>query len=91
MIHPTISQVLNTSTFAEVTLPAGQGAKTVSLWTEDGASYEMSTTSAGTDATVVPDGLPLSLDLGGARMLAGTTICFAKGTTVTNLVGLLTK
>ncbi len=91
MIHPTINQAISTDDYVAVRLPANCSCRTFSLWTEDSKSYEISSDSTGSDAITVPDGFPLAIAQGHSKDAAGAILCYAKGTTSTNLVGLITK
>ena len=91
MIFPPITQAITTADFVPVRLPANCSCRSFSLWTEDKTSYEISNLANGSNAVIVPDGFPLGLTIGHAKSAAGTIICYAKGTSSTNLVGLVTR
>jgi len=91
MIFPTISQAITTGGFVAVRLAANCSCVSFSLWTEDGATYEISSESDGSDAINIVDGFPLSMIKPHAKEAAGAILCYAKGSTSTNLVGLVTK
>ncbi len=91
MIDPTITVGITTGGFTALRLPANVGCSCFSIWTEDAAAYELSSDSAGADAITVPAGLPFSIEKGHVGSVAGTILCYAKGTSSTNLVGIITK
>jgi len=85
---------ITTSGFVPVRLPVNQGCSTYSLWTEDGAYWIYSHNSAGdTPIKVTSDG-SASLSVSISNIVppdsAGAIICYAKGSSSTNLVGLIT-
>ena len=88
MIYPTISQAIDTSAFVAVALPTGHNCSSFSLWTEDAAAYLISSVSDGADAITVPASLPLTISQPYGK---DSVLCYAKGTSATNLVGLITK
>ena len=88
----TINTSISASGFVAVRLPANVRCTAYSLWTEDGAKWEFATESDGSDAIdVTSDGtnvLPIAVSLPFGASAAGTIICYAKGTSTTNLVGI---
>lgn len=91
MINPPIKQAITDAGFVPVSLQAGGSCTAFSLWTEDRADYYLSSLEDGSNAIIVPNGFPLSINQKEPRSKTGRIICYAKGTTATNLVGLITK
>jgi len=95
MTYPAIVTDIDTSGFVAVRLPANHMCQAFSLWTEDGAAWVYSHNAAGDrPITITADGvtgLALALNIIHQKDSAGAILCYAKGTTDTNLVGLITK
>ena len=95
LIFPPIEQAITAGGYVAVRLPANYGCKSFSLWTEDGAAYYIAYESDGSDAILVTtdgtNGFPFSMDKSHPGDAAGTILCYAKGTSSTNLVGLITQ
>ena len=96
MSYEAIKEAITTAGFVAVRLPAKQNCSEFSLWTEDGTKWVYSHNSDGdTPITVTADGtscLPLALSIyHGIDVSTGNVLCYAKGTTSTNIVGLVTK
>lgn len=94
-IYEGISEGITAAGFVAVRLPIGQICKSFSLWTADGAAWIYSHNSDGdTPILVTSDGtkgFPLSLEIMHGRSDAlGNILCYAKGTSSTTLVGLIT-
>jgi hypothetical protein len=91
-MYKPIKQAIDTSGFVAVSLPTGHGCAAYSLWTEDGKKYEVSDVSDGTGSIVVTSdgtaGMALSIEEVRGK---GAVICYAKGSSNTNLVGIITK
>ncbi len=91
MIYTPIKQAITPGSYVAVRLPTNCSCSAFSLWSEDGASYSISSLSDGSDAITVPNGFPLSVDQSLGKKIPGAIICYARGTTSTNLVGLITR
>lgn len=96
MPNEAIKQGITAAGFVPVRLPANQVCNALSLWTEDGAKWIYSHNAAGDTAIEITvdgtSGFPLSLSEVLSRAdSAGAIICYAKGSSSTNLVGLITK
>ena len=91
LIFTPISQAITTGGYVAVRLPVNQSCTSYSLWTEDGASYYIAKESDGSDAIIIPDGLAFSMEQRINTEPAGAILCYAKGTTSTNLVGLFLR
>ena len=82
--------------FVAVRLPAGHSCNSYSLWTEDGTAWIRSHNAAGdvevlvtTDGT---NGFPISInETLGTNDPLGAIVCYAKGTSTTNLSGVITQ
>ncbi len=91
MIYPPIDETLTTSTWTAIRLPAGFGCQEFSLWTEDSTEWYISSESDGSDEITVPANLPISLSKAHPKNTSGAILCYAKGTTTSKLVGLITR
>jgi len=92
MPRGTISKAITAAGYVAVRLPALTSASAYSLWTEDGASWYYATVAAGTDGVLVTtgsSGFPVSITENLEKLTAGALVCYAKGTTSTNLVGII--
>ena len=91
-MYPPIKVDIDTSGYVAVALPDGHSCESYSLWTEDGNAFYVASVSAGTDGVkVTTDGTSgFAISINEVRG-PGATICYAKGTSDTNLVGLITK
>jgi len=90
MMYNDILTAIDTSaTFVPVRLPANEGCQSFSLWTEDKADWYKANDAAGTNAIKVT--IALSPEIPHSPSAAGTILCYAKGTSATNLVGIITK
>jgi len=95
LIFPPIEQAITAGGYVAVRLPANYGCDSFSLWTEDGTAWYIAYESDGSDAILVTtdgtNGFPFSMDKKHPGDAAGTILCYAKGTSSTNLVGLITQ
>lgn len=88
LISEPITKAITTGGYVAVRLPANVSCTSFSLWTEDAASYYIAKESDGSDAIIVPEGMAFSMDEKVHADSAGAILCYAKGTSSTNLVGL---
>jgi hypothetical protein len=96
MINQNIKEEITAAAYTAINLPANTGCSGFSLWTEDGAPYYIASTSDGVldGIKVTSDGtkvLPLTLSHAEGKAATGTILCYAKGTSTTNLVGVTVK
>ena len=92
MIYPPIKVAITADGFVPIPLPTGHGSAAWGLWTADGSAWEISSKSDGSDAIPVTVGDSKGLPIGAAQVSPpDALICYAKGTTSTDLVGLITK
>ena len=90
MMYEDINTAITTAeTFVPVRLPANHGCKSFSLWTEDETPWYKANSAAGTGAIKVIT--PVNIEMVHSPSSDGTILCYAKGTTATNLVGFITK
>ncbi len=91
MINPPITVGITTGGFTALRLPVNTGCTCFSMWTEDSADYEIASVSDGGDAVTVPGGFPFTIEKAHVGSVAGTILCYARGTSSTNLAGLIIK
>jgi hypothetical protein len=95
MINVPIKEEITAAGYTPINLPVNTACSSFSLWTEDGAPWYIASVSAGTDGIKVTvdgtKGMPIALSHTEPKSSSGTIICYAKGTTSTNLVGVITK
>ena len=89
MMYPSINAAITTGGFVAVRLPANHMCSAFGLWTEDGENWIKSVNSDGSDPITVT--IPLALQIVHPKEAAGAILCYAKGTSATNLVGEITK
>lgn len=91
-MYPPIKKAITAAAYVEVTLPATHECQAYSLWTEDGAAFYMSSDGSADNGILVTtdgtNGFAVSLN---EVLGKGQRLCYAKGTSSTNLVGLITK
>lgn len=91
-MYTPIKQAITAGGYVAVTLPSGNGCKSYSLWTEDGAAFYIAKATDGSDGILVTtDGTACMAIAVEETRAPGATICYAKGTSTTNLVGIITK
>ena len=90
-IGATIKQEITAASYVAVRLAADTGCESFAIWTEDGASFYISSDSAGVDGILVPEDAAISVTQRFYSTSAGTILCYIKGTTTTNLVGVITQ
>lgn len=88
-IYQPIKQEITTAAFVAIT--TSKKCSCFSLWTEDGSDYIISNTAAGTVSVTVPSGFPFSIAIDPHTTDEGAILCYAKGTSTVNLVGLITR
>jgi len=88
-IGTTISQAITSSGYVAVRLPVETGCEAFSLWTEDGSGFYIASKPNGSDGILLPDGMAFSLTQRFYSNANGAILCYAKGTTSTNIVGLI--
>ena len=91
-IGATISQEITTADYVAVRLPANANCESFAIWTEDGSGFYIASVVAGTDGVLVPEDTAISVHQQfSSTSSTGAIIFYAKGTTTTNLVGIITQ
>jgi len=93
-MYENIKTAITAAGFVPVRLPANQKCSSYSLWTEDGAIWERSFAADGTGSIKVTGdgtkGMAININQQYGASIPGTIVCYAKGTSSTNLVGIIT-